>query len=482
MIVKDFFKPVMALMMLASVGVGVTSCSDSDDPIVATVNNGELKVDINRIGGTVEIPVESNGDWKVSVANLQNDGVKWAGIVGDSEGKGSGKIVVAVDYLSPKKQIQERTADIVLECGGKSQTLKLRQYGGLKEGETAVNDGNSFSDVWSNKGIGSGFDITKGEQSENMIVNVTGLMDLAKSDVKYKTLFSETSTASDKIQVALSDSLENDTSRLSVECTINIKYAAFKLDVKVNYDNKGLLVQNAKTYNAEQAVTFKSCSFDLMSVGSLLKKNRDLAEQVVTPGFLGAYDDVMEAFDENDSKTIEEAVEAVYDSYGPVVVTGADLGGSIFFSMRYDSIAQENNFKVDGKVTAEVPLGPVKIDGNVKVEYEKAGLDIWNNSQHYISASGGDGATLSKLTALMTEQTPNLALIQEAGQTWIKAITCEGKDTDNSAVIKVKYQGIWNLFPLKCRSKMREIAVKYYKDKPLCVKLSAIGLNEKDYK
>lgn len=481
MMIKDFFKPVMALMMLASVGVGVTSCSDSDDPIVATVNNGELTVAINRLGGTVEIPVESNGDWKVSVENLKSDDVEWAGIVGDSEGKGSRNIVVVVDYLSPKKQIKERTADIVLECGGKSQTLKLRQYGGLKEGETAVNDGNAFSDVWNNKGIGSGFDITKGEQSENMIVNVTGLMDLAKSDVKYKTLFSETSTASDKIQVALSDSLENDTSRIGVECSINIKYAAFKLNAKVNYDNKGLLVQNAKIYNAEQAVTFKSCLFDLMSVGTILKKNRDLAEQIVTPGFLGTYDDVIDAFDEDDSETIEEAVKAVYDSYGPVVVTGADLGGSIFFSMRYDSIAQENNFKVDGKVTAEVPLGPVKIDGGVKVEYEKAGLDIWNNSQHYISASGGDGATLSKLTALMTEQTPNLALIQEAGQTWIKAITCEGKDTDNSAVIKVKYQGVWNLFPRKYRKKMKEIAVKYYKDKPLCVKLAAIGLDEKDY-
>lgn len=478
--IKDFFK-LMMVMILVSVGVGMTSCSDSDNPIVATVNNGEMTVAINRMGGTVEIPVESNGDWHVSLQNLKNDDVTWAGIVGDSKSKGPGKIIVAVDYLSPKKQIQERTADIVLECGGKSQTLKLRQYAGLEEGETAVNDDNAFSDVWNNKGIGSGFDITKGEQSENMVVNVTGLIDLANSDVKYKTLFSEVNTAKDKIQVALSDSLENDTSRLSVESTINIKYAAFKLNVKVNYDNKGLLVQNAKTYNAEQAVTFKSCSFDLMSVGTILKKNRDVAERIVSPGFMGAYDDIMEAFDENDSKSIEEAVKALYDSYGPVVVTGADLGGSIFFSMRYDSIAQENNFKVAGKVTAEVPLGPVKIDGGVKVEYEKAGLDIWNNSQHYISASGGDGATLSKLTALMTEQTPNLALIQDAGQAWIKAITCEGKATDNSAVIRVKYQGIWNLFPLKFRRKMKEIAVNYYKDKPLCVKLSSIGLDEKDY-
>lgn len=479
--IKNFFKPVMAMMVLASFCGGVTSCSDSDDPIVATVNNGELKVDINRIGGTVEIPVESNGDWKVSVENLKNSDIEWAGIISDSVGKGSGKIVVAVDYLSPKKQIQERTADIVLECGGKTQTVKLRQYIGLESGETAVNDGAAFSDVWASKGVGSGLDVLTGEQTSNMILNVKGLINLAKSDEEFDGLFRQTTIAKDEIGVALSDTLESDTSKLAVECNINIKYAQFKLGINVKYDNTGLLVQNAKRYNATQSVIFSKSSTDLMTVQAILENDPELARKVTTYGFRNSYKKVIEALDSKDDAQIKKATEALYSAYGPVVVTGAELGGSIFFSLEYDSVAQENNFKVNGKVTAAIPLGPVKIGAKVDVEYSKAGLDIWNNSRHCISASGGNQETLSALTSLMTEQQPNLDKIQEAGQKWINAITSSSDNTDNTAVVNVSYQGIWDLFPLQYRDTLKEWAVKYYQalGQPLCVKLSAIGLNEK---
>lgn len=481
MIVKDFFKPVMALMMLASVGVGVTSCSDSDDPIVATVNNGELKVDINRIGGTVEIPVESNGDWKVSVENLKNSDIEWAGIISDSVGKGSGKVIVAVDYLSPQEQIQERTADIVLECGGKSQTVKLRQYIGLKDGEAATNADASFTDLWANKGVGSGFNLEKGKQTTSRVLNMSGLIQLAENVKKYSTLFSQNKTAEDKIQLAISDTLESDTSQLAVKCTIKIKYAQFKLGIDVNYDNTGLLVQNAKNYNAEQSVTFLTSSVDLASISAILEDEPDsIKNQVASVGFLKYYDKIAKVLatdPDGESDRFKKLVKSLYDLYGPVVVSGAELGGSIFFSLRYDSIAQENNFKVNGKVTAAVPLGPVKIDGKVDVTYAKAGLDIWNNSQHFISASGGDQATLKSLTDLMIEKEPNLDKIQEAGQAWIHAITSSDNSNDNTAVIGVTYEGIWNLFPFECRDSMKEIAIEKYKGKTLCVDLEKIGLS-----
>lgn len=481
--IKDFFKPVMALMMLASVGVGVTSCSDSDDPIVATVNNGELNVDINRIGGTVEIPVESNGDWKVSMANVKSGDVEWTGLLSDSVGKGSGKIVVAVDYLNPQEQIQERTADIVLECGGKSQTVKLRQYIGLEDGETADNDNAPFTDLWASKGLGTGFNITTGKQT-NKVLNVKGLIKLAQENDDYSTLFSENHTAADQVKLAISDSLESDTSRLAVKCTINIKYAQFKLGVNVNYDNKGLLVQNAKNYNAEQSVTYLTSSVDVPTVAEILAtEDESVKKKVASIGFVGAYNQIAKILEKDpngESDQFKKAVKALYNTYGPVLVSGADLGGSIFFSLRYDSVAQENNFKVNGKVTAAVPLGPVKIDGKVDVTYEKAGLDIWNNSQHFISASGGDKETLKNLTALMTEKEPNLDKIQEAGQAWIHAITSADNNSDNTAVVNITYEGIWELFPYECRESMKEIAIEQYKNKKLCVKLENIGLSSQE--
>lgn len=459
----------LATILLIVCGCCLSSCSDSDDTASIIVNKGVKEACINRLGGNINIPIESNGNWK---ASLDDQGkLKWVGIKGAAEGKGSGSISLSVDYLNPKKQIQERTANLVLECDGKKEIVKLRQYMGLEEGESAENDNNQpFTDLWFNKGIGSGYNILTGEQTET-VFNVEALK-------KYLT---QNQTAKDQIKVAITDTLDEDTASLKVDCKLSVKYGTFKMNLNVNYDNKGYQLSNVKTYNSEQSVTFLSSDFKGMStLRHNLEKNVSGLEDQVQVGFLDVYNSIVDSYNTGNKtgnkEEFKENVEYLYETIGPVVITGADLGGSIFFSMRYDSLAMEENFKVHGDLDATLALAAVTIKGGVAVDYAKKGMEIWNNSQHYITASGGNSATLASLTKLMTEKEPNLDVIQEAAGQWINSITSASNQTDNTSLINIRYQGIWNLFPYKMSREMKEIAREYYKGKRTCINLASIGI------
>ena len=456
----------LATILLIVCGCCLSSCSDSDDTTSIIVNNGDKEACINRLGGNIDIPIESNGTWKASLDDVQGK-LKWVGIKGAVEGKGSGSISLSVDYLNPKKQIQERTANLVLECDGKKEIVKLRQYIGLKEGESAENDNaQPFTDLWFNKGVGSGYNILTGEQTET-IFNVEEL----------KKYLAQNQTAKDQIKVAISDTLDEDTASLKVDCKLSVKYGTFKLNLNVNYDNKGYQLSNVKTYNSEQSVTFLSSNFKGMSTlrHNLEKKASGLEDQVEV-GFLDVYDLIVDSYKTGNKEEFKENVEYLYETIGPVVITGADLGGSIFFSMRYDSLAMEENFKVHGDLDAKLMLAGVTIQGGVAVDYAKKGMQIWNASQHFITASGGNSATLASLTKLMTEKEPNLNSIQAAADKWINSITSASDQTDNTSLINIRYQGIWNLFPFKMSKEMKEIAREYYKDKKTCINLASIGI------
>ncbi len=456
----------LVAMFLTLATIILASCSDKDDTTSVLINNGETEVSINRLGGNIDIPIEGNGSWKASIDNEQGN-IKWIGIKGTDEGSGSGMITIKVDYLNPKKQIQERTANLVLESGGKKNVIKLRQYQGIKEGESAENDNSEpFTDLWFNKGIGSGYNIVTGEQTET-VFNVDYL----------KKYLAQNQTAKDQIQVALSDTLDEDTASLKVTCKLSVKYGTFKLNLNVNYDNKGYQLSNVKTYNSEQSVTFLTSNFRGMSALRHNLGNRvDDIEDQVGVGFLDVYDYIVDSYQKEDKAEFKEAVEYLYENVGPVVITGADLGGSIFFSMRYDSLRMEEDFNVHGALDAAVMLAGVSIKGGVDVNYAKKGLQIWNASQHYITASGGNSSTLTALTKLMTEKEPNLSSIQAAADKWINSITSSSDKTDNTSLVNIRYQGIWNLFPIKMSKEMKDIAKEYYKDKKTCINLASIGI------
>lgn len=479
------------LALVALIGGVMTACSDDKDPGTGkedpkeeqkepealVVNGGTDKLSINRLGGMFSVPVTALEDWKASVVFENADELEWVEVFQQPGTERSvDSLVVNVDYLSPLEQVQQRTAKIVVESGDKKQTLSLSQYIGLKEGETADNASTQpYADLWASKGIGSGFDVTRATLTSAVVFNTRALGELAKQN-DYSYLLTQTSNPDAKYQVALLDSLEEDSVRLKVECKIDVKYAGFKLGIKVNYDNQGLQAQTMKTYNASQQVVFLSSNVDAASIAAFAQETEyaDIARKVLSPGFKTTYKNVTQSY--GDEVKFKKAVEKMLSVYGPVVVTGADLGGSLFVSMRYDSLYVENKYAVSGKVDTEVMLGAINVTGGVDVQYARKGADIWENSQHFINASGGGQEPLINLTGLMGEKVPDQKTISAAAQTWISSIVCSNNEDDNTALVNVQYTGIWNFFPFDMCDEIREIAMNYYQDKKVCVPLDDMGV------
>ena len=115
-----------------------------------------------------------------------------------------------------------------------------------------------------------------------------------------------------------------DTASLKVDCKLSVKYGTFKLNLNVNYDNKGYQLSNVKTYNSEQSVTFLSSNFKGMSTlrHNLEKKVSGLEDQVEV-GFLDVYDLIVDSYKTGNKEEFKENVEYLYETIGPVVITGA---------------------------------------------------------------------------------------------------------------------------------------------------------------
>lgn len=69
----------LATILLIVCGCCLSSCSNSDDTTSIIVNNGDKEACINRLGGNIDIPIESNGNWKASLEDVQGK-LKWVGI------------------------------------------------------------------------------------------------------------------------------------------------------------------------------------------------------------------------------------------------------------------------------------------------------------------------------------------------------------------------------------------------------------------
>ncbi len=472
-----------ALLLLAGLSMlALSSCSDSDDEKLI-VNNDESEITVNRLGGSIEIPVSADGNWTISMENNTTDNsLEWCG-TDNLSGNGSGKIVMEVDYLSPLAQKHERTANIIIQNGSKKKVVRLRQYVGIKDGETVDNAANEpFADLWNSKGIGSGFDVLTGKQTGNVVFNTKGLIQLASSgDSEFASLFRQTANPDAKNKVLFTDTLERNNSHINAECNIDVKYASFKLNLHVVYDNTGQQINNKKTYNASQSVVFLSSSTDALSIASFLEDDPDFEDattrQLVSRGFRSLYRSITQAHKANETEDFNDCVGRLLDSYGPVVVTGADLGGSLFVSMNCDSIMMENNFNVTGKLTADVLLAGISISGNVSVTVGRNGKDIWRHGEHYVSASGGDKAALKTLVAAISVPEPDDDLLRDAASKWIDSIVSCDNENDNTAVVSIAYTPIWTLFPSSIARKIKALAVEKYKDKNICTfKLEDLGL------
>lgn len=481
---KKFFY----LMAMTIVAVAFTACTDDETSSNLMINNGATEVTINRLGGSVEIPITANGEWTATISGNEMDELLWSDVE-QAKGNGNGVLTVDVDYLNPALQMHERKAQITVKSGDKTQTITLRQYIGIKDGESAPNDGTEYyPDLWHGKGIGKGLNPLTGDMSPNFVLNIKNVINLAK-DEDYSTLFTQETRPGMTADVLLQDTLRDNLDSLGVHCMINVKFAKFTLGLEVDYKNKGQQVEHQAIYTGSQDLEYLYASTSSSDIAALLEEewdeennkwvsNADKSKKVVSPGFRSAWANVMKNKD-NDAE-FTKVVNKMISQFGPVFVDGATLGGSVFTAIEYDSLSVEDNFKVNGKITARVALAAIQINGQIDAGYSKEGTDIWQNSHFYCAISGGAQSSYSKLLEQMNSNTPDRTALRDAAKEWMETIRNSNDNNDNTAVISVEYTGIWNLFPWDVADKIKDVVLDYYKDKKTCISIDDMGVKKKN--
>lgn len=474
-------------MAAAIAALTFSACSNDEDSNLV-INNGNTEVTINRLGGQVEIPITSNGEWTATISGNEMDELPWSD-VDQEKGHGSGVLTVNVDYFDPTLQIHERKAQVTVKSGDKSQVVTIRQYIGLTDGLTVGNSPQTYyPDLWHGKGVGKGLNPLTGDMSNNFVLNIKNVIELAQ-DPNYATLFSQEARPGMSVDALLQDTLADNLDSLGVHCKINVKFAKFQLGLEVDYNNKGQQVEHQAVYTGSQDLEYLFASTSAADIAAFLEEDwdeernnwrsdADLSKKLVSTGFRNTWANVVK--NKNDESKLRMAVSKMISQFGPVFVDGATLGGSIFTAIEYDSLSVEDNFKVNGQVTAEVALSAIKISGEVSAGYSKVGKDIWQNSHFYCAISGGDQQSYDKMLKQLNSNTPDRPALMEAAQAWMKSIRSSNDDADNTAVISVNYTGIWNLFPYDVADAIKEIIVEYYQNKKICISIDDMGVRKKN--
>lgn len=459
-------------LVLVGLSAGFVACSDDDDAKILDVNGGQDEIRINRLGGDISVPITAEGDWKATL-NFGGEKIRWAAVE-PAEGNGSGTLELTVDYFNPILQKQQRNAELVLESDGNRQTVSLSQYIGIKEGETAPNADGGFADVWQNKGVGAGYDVTKGH-TINPILNMNVIMDM-KQNAEYSTIFSEGVNPQGVVTAERLDTVRENWMELGVDCTLDITYATFKLGVKFKYNNEGLQIQNHKSVQSTQRIVFRTANVSSSDLRALFRRGE---MKFASIGFADAYAEIVDAEAEDDDESFKACVEAMLESFGPILVTGADLGGSLFADVHYDALTLQDSLGVDGTLVVGVNTGPLQIDANVHVEYFKKGYDFYKTSTYAYEVRGGNQNAISSLSTAIASLDKDSTALVKAADVWLKSITSEGKNTDNAAVVNIRYVPVWDLFPTKIARKIKPIVAEYYKGETICmVNPEELGITE----
>lgn len=463
------FKLAAIVLSMSAITPAFIACSDDDKDFSVEVSKTQFN--INRIGGIMDIEVKANGNWTAEIPEKSGE-IPWVDVL-EPSGQGDGILKVSVDYFSPRLQKQERNTQLIIRCGDDTKTVNLRQYIGLKEGETMANDfSEPFYDLWANKGLGAGYDILTGNDAAAKVLNLFNM----KNDPDLMGLVTQTSNEKTNIDKIEMDTTMNNKVGLSVNGKLDVNYAKFKLNLEVDYNNDDIQISNVKDFMATQSVVSIVSRIDVPSFASIIQdpEEAELAKKVFSRGFRSFYNRITSLNPEDNADELKAEIESLISNYGPAVVAGAELGGSMFTAIRYDSLLLANSYKVQGDATADATLGPIEIKGGVSVGYSRVGTDFYSQSQHHITCTGGNKEAINQLTSLLDTELPNPSDVTKAATTWVESINSSDDSSDNTSMVRIVPVGIWQFFPRNLQSTIKAIAVEYYKGRDTCIDVNEL--------
>lgn len=130
---KEFLWSLLAMLMVATLSVGLTSCGDDDDPDNVSVSMPS--VNFGESGGSQSIQVTSNTKWNVAGAP------EWL-TVAPTQGSNNGTITLSASSNTEKNG---RNCVLYINAGSASATVTVNQSGKQKSTRVTITNSTNYT-------------------------------------------------------------------------------------------------------------------------------------------------------------------------------------------------------------------------------------------------------------------------------------------------------------------------------------------------
>ena len=504
-------KKIFYLMAVAIAAVAFTACSDDKTQEVSLIvgDDNAKEVTINRLGGVIEVPVVSNTGWKASVP----EDCDWVSVV-TTEAEGSGKLIVSTDYYSPENTEDRRTT-LTVVAGNKTQTIRIRQYLGLKDGEN--DNATILTDAWGQTALGMGANIFVREGASesalfkgNAVLCPQNAKYIAGKSMIYRRLFVSSTDAEDIGEEGVNREKSKKTDTLGIRASVSVTYGLFKLKIAGDYKSNKREVKNKLSYEVEYQAPRSAAwvgAEDLVTLATTPSddldeeiKNQNLQKLAITPGFATLRQNIIKVFDAEYKNTNTELpkadsswvipqsilnkLEQLDTKYGPAYISKVIMGGSTFLSIEYDSVFVADTLHIDGSIDVDISSGLLNVKAGVTAGYDKRAESIMENSKSTFTIRGGGETQRGQLmNALTLKETKinqdvtkeiNVDSVHTAIKGWSASIPSGEPTLENRKLyvpLKYGYSPIWDFFGDDYSAHIKEYFVRKYRKKNTFVNL-----------
>lgn len=473
---KLCFRFALSLVIVLPCVLGITACSESED--VQLEVSGELEdgAILSEIDGKFEIlRIHTNGSWTI---DIPEDASHWVYIAKKS-GHGDSNIPVSID--ANFGSAEGRSTTITITSGDVIHKIPVLQHP-TYNGEAVPNDDAQHILIAATKGIGLGINLNTLTTSINRVIDLNAIKSLQKlNSDRYASLFTYNSWNSASAEGAIIDSVDTKEDSLGVALSFDINYGDFKMNIGGAYHGDETKSHYQTEYKYGATYNIASASADIASLvayynkASVSNDNSDETEYMqylLTGGFIDAKTELEEIFEspDYDSADLDEAIASLVEEFGPAVVSGCNLGGSISLWMKYnlDSIADILNIDT-AHVKLAVNSGVLSVGANVEVSYKKEGLKVLENSRFKFNIAGGakdpQNAVANALSVKrQKEDTDSVyAGLQQNITDWMASLDANKPETLTHT--KLQIYPIWFFFKGKLRNAVKTWIKTNYKDK-----------------
>ena len=489
---KLCFRFALSLLIVLPCVLGITACSESED--VQLEVSGELEdgAILSEIEGKFEIlRIHTNGSWTI---DIPEDASHWVYIAKKS-GHGDSNIPVSID--ANFGSAEGRSTTITITSGDVIHKIPVLQHP-TYNGEAVPNDDAQHLLIAATKGIGLGINLNTLTTSNNRVIDLNAIKDLQElNSNRYKSLFTYNSWNSASAAGAIIDSVDTKKDSLGVALSFDINYGDFKMNIGGAYHGDETKSHYQTEYKYGATYNIASASADIASLvayynkASVSNDNSDETEYMqylLTAGFIDAKTELEEIFqsEDSDSDDIDEAIASLVKKFGPAVVSGCNLGGSISLWMKYNKDSISEKLHIDtAHVKLAVETGLLSIGANVEVSYSKDGTKVLENSHFKFNIAGGAKAPQDSVAIILSsprqkgDEGKVYSSLQDNIKKWIGSIDAEKPETLTQT--KIEIYPIWYFFKgSKLRKAIKNWIIANYEDKIDVINNAAFDINVDD--